>query len=326
MSTSSEKVASMFPATGLLSTDFDATIWSSSQGMRHSLSPLVASFEQDGFAVFRDVFTAQEIAEMRRRIELQVELDRAQGKFEQAFFDAMGVKTGQGDLISKVHLRDYLLDDRILAIARALLPEKPLTYFGESTYQLGSSGRIFHRDNVDRDKAAGPDWDGPYPLLRMGIYLQDHRRHSGGLKIKAGSHLRNDGPSFLVDSNAGDVVVWNMRTLHSGNAVRLRLLPNFAAIPPSSRLRKLKIGEDMIPQWMQQPLQRERAAMFMSFGVESKHLDRYQNEFLKAHDTASEQTIRFRFGDELWETLQRKQLSVSRLHPENASNWRALKQ
>lgn len=253
----------MSSATGSLSTDSNVTIRSLPLGMGHSLNPLVASFEQDGFAVFRDVFTLQEIAEMRRNIELQVELDRAKGKFEQTFFEAMGVKTGQGDLISKVHLRKYLLDDRILGIACALLPARPLTYFGESTYQLGSSGRVFHRDNVDRDKAAGPDWDGPYPLLRMGIYLQDHRRHSGGLKIKAGSHLRDDGPSVLVDSNAGDVVVWNMRTLHSGNAVRLRLLPNFAAIPPLSHLRKLKIGEDMIPLWMQRPLQRERAAMFM---------------------------------------------------------------
>jgi Phytanoyl-CoA dioxygenase (PhyH) len=290
------------------------------------LNSLDASFERDGFAIVRDVFTPQEIAAMRRSIELQVEVDRAEGKFEQTFFDAMGVKTGQGDLFSKIHLREYLLDDRILAIARALLPAEPLTYFGESTYQLGSSGRVFHRDNVDREKASGPDWDGPYPLLRLGIYLQDHRRHSGGLKLKAGSHLRDDGPSVLADSSAGDVVVWNMRTLHSGNAVRLRLLPNFAAIPPSSHLRRLRIGEDMIPLWMQLPLQRERAAMFMSFGVESKHLDRYQTTFLQAHDPASEETIRSRFGDEVWEILQRKQLRISRLHPENASNWRALKQ
>jgi hypothetical protein len=293
--------------------------------MRSPLISYITSFEQDGFAVVRDVFTPQEVADMRHCIELQVEVDRAEGKFEQTFFDAMGVKTGQGDLISKIHLREFLLDDRILAIARALLPAKPLTYFGESTYQLGSSGRVFHRDNVDRDKATGPDWDGPYPLLRMGIYLQDHRRHSGGLKIKAGSHLRDDGPSLLVDSDAGDVVVWNMRILHSGNAVRLRLLPNFAAIPPSSHLRRLKIGEDMIPLWMQQPLHRERAAMFMSFGVESRHLDRYQAEFLRGHDVASEDAIRSRLGDEVWETLKRKQLRISRLHPENASNWRALK-
>ena len=152
-----------------------------SPGMRSPLSSYITSFEQDGFAVVRDVFTPQEVANMRHCIELQVDVDRAEGKFEQTFFDAMGVKTGQGDLISKIHLREFLLDDRILAIARALLPAKPLTYFGESTYQLGSSGRVFHRDNVDRDKATGPDWDGPYPLLRMGIYLQDHRRHSGGM-------------------------------------------------------------------------------------------------------------------------------------------------
>ena len=49
----------MSSATGSLSTDSDATIRSLSQGMLQSLNPLVASFEQDGFAVFRDVFTPQ---------------------------------------------------------------------------------------------------------------------------------------------------------------------------------------------------------------------------------------------------------------------------
>jgi hypothetical protein len=158
----------------------------------------------------------------------------------------------------------------------------------------------------------------------MGIYLQDHRHHSGGLKVKSGSHLREDGPSVLVDSCAGDVVVWNMRTLHSGNAVRLRLLPNFAGIPPSSHLRRLRFGEDMVPLWMQRPLESERAALFMSYGVRSTHLDRYQSAFLRSHDTATEENIRARFGDDVWAALQRKRVTVSRLHPENASNWRDL--
>jgi Phytanoyl-CoA dioxygenase (PhyH) len=282
------------------------------------------SFDREGYAIIRNVFAPEEIADIRTRVKLQVEADQAEGKFEQTFFEAMGVKTGKGDLLSKVHLRDVLLDDRILGIARSLLPPEPLIYFGESTYQLGSSGRAFHRDNVDRTRAEGLDWDGPYPLLRMGIYLQDHRHHSGGLKVKAGSHLRDDGPSVLVDSCVGDVVVWNMRTLHSGNAVRLRLMPNFAGLPPSSHFRRLKFGEDAVPLWMRRPLERERAALFMSFGVQSLHLDRYQSAFLRAHDAASDEKIKARFGDQVLSTLQRKQVTVSRLHPENASNWRNL--
>jgi hypothetical protein len=282
-------------------------------------------FARDGFVIVRNVFSAEEIDDMRTQVQRQVEADRAEGKFEDSFYQYMGVKSGKGDLLSKVHLRGILLDERILEIARSLLPAKPLVYFGESTYQLGSSGRYFHRDNVDRSKAAGPDWRGEYTLLRLGIYLQDHRRHSGGLKVKIGSHLHDGGRSCLVDSEVGDVVVWNMRTLHSGNAVRLRLWPSFAGIPPIGHLRRLKIGEGMIPAWMQLPLERERAALFMSFGVESAHLDRYISEFLDEYQEPSEATIRARFGADVWETLRRRQLTVCRLHPGHASNWRALK-
>jgi hypothetical protein len=197
-------------------------------------------FATDGFVVVRKVFSAEEIDEMRRQVQRQVEADRAEGRFEDSFFRYMGVKSGKGDLLSKIHLRGILLDERILEIARSLLPPKPLVYFGESTYQLGSSGRYFHRDNVDRSKAEGPDWRGEYTLLRLGIYLQDHRRHSGGLKVRNGSHLHDGGRPCLVDSEVGDVVVWNMRTLHSGNAVRLRFWPSFAGIEPIGRLRRAR--------------------------------------------------------------------------------------
>jgi len=292
----------------------------------HAPGSLLADrFANDGVAVVRNVFSAEEVEDMRRRVRQQVDVDRAEGRFEDAFFQFMGVKSGKGDLLGKVHLRGILLDPRILAIARSLLPPRPLVYFGESTYQLGSSGRSFHRDNVDRGRAEGPDWVGDYPLLRVGIYLQDHRRHSGGLKVKIGSHRRDGGRAQLVDSEAGDVVVWNMRTLHSGNAVRLRFWPSFAALAPTGHLRRLKLGEDMIPEWMQLPLERERAALFMSYGVESPHLDRYVSQFLSEAEEPGRETIVTRFGEEAWEALQRAGLTVCRLHPEQASNWRSLK-
>jgi hypothetical protein len=286
---------------------------------------LADRFARDGFVVVRNVFSAPEIEDMRACVRQQIEVDRAEGKFEDAFYQYMGVRSGRGDLLSKIHLRGILLDPRILDTARSLLPAKPLLYFGESTYQLGSSGRYFHRDNVDRGKAEGPDWCGDYPLLRMGIYLQDHRRHSGGLKVRIGSHRHDGGRACLVDSEPGDVVVWNMRTLHSGNAVRLRFWPSFAALAPNGQLRRLRLGEDMIPGWLQLPVERERAALFMSYGVESPHLDRYIAEFLGEYEEPGKATIAGRFGEEVWDMLQQRGVKVCRLHPGHATNWRALK-
>src|SRR4029077_21275272 len=124
-------------------------------------------------------------------------------------WDLEHVKIGRGDLLCKRHLWRGVIDKRILDIARRLLPPHPLVYFGDSVYQVGNGYPGFHRDNIDRDDLNGPDWQDSYPILRMGIYLQDHRHHSGGLKVKVGSHLREDGRPFIVDSEPGDIVVWN---------------------------------------------------------------------------------------------------------------------
>lgn len=271
------------------------------------------AFSRDGYTVVRNVFSAEEIGDLRRRTFAQVDLDRSQGRLYTHPY--LPFKYGKGDLLSKPLLQDVILDDRIIGIARQLLPRGPLVYFGDSVYNIGMGARGFHRDNIDQGNMAGPDWNGPYTLLRLGIYLQDHRYRSGGLRIKVGSHLRESGQPILVDSEVGDVVVWNMRTLHSGNAVRLRFWPSFGHLPTVRNLRRFKIGEGDIPMWLQLP-QDERIALFMSFGVESAHLDRYINEYLSKADEPRERMKISRFGDEVWQSAERKHLKILRLHPD----------
>lgn len=271
------------------------------------------AFDRDGYTIVRNVFSTDEVNDLRRRTLQQVEFDRRQSKLYT--HETLPFKFGKGDLLSKPLLQDVVLDDRIIGIARQLQPPGQLVYFGDSVYTVGMGGRGFHRDNIDRGDLSGPDWKGPYTLLRIGIYLQDHRYHSGGLRIKVGSHLRKDGQPIIVDSEAGDVVVWNMRTLHSGNAVRLRFWPSYGHLPTVRNLRRFKLGEGDIPMWMQRP-QDERIALFMSFGVESTHLDRYVDEYLNKCDEPRERMTISRFGDEVWQTAERKNLKILRLHPQ----------
>jgi hypothetical protein len=272
-------------------------------------------FAENGFAIVRNVFSRQEVADFRKLVYRQAEEDAASN---QMVDDWEGdPKVGRGDLLCKPHLWRILLDPRIVAIARQLLPPNPIVYFGDSVYQLGNGGAGFHRDNIDRLDLAGPDWrDDPYPLLRMGIYLQDHRRHSGGLKVKVGSHLRKDGRPFIVDSEPGDVVVWHLRTLHSGQTVRLRAIPNFPWIPPTRHLRRLKIGAEMLPKWMVRPLEQQRAVLFMSFGAESRHLDRYISEYLEKAEEPRKRMKASRFGREVWDEAERLQVTIRRIVPE----------
>src|SRR5262245_18871069 len=125
-------------------------------------------FDRDGYVVIRGVFSPQEVGDMRARIQRQLETDESQGNvLTEATLE---VKVGKPDLLTNVHLRDVLLDQRVIDIARMLLRCDSVVYFADSAYHVGSGPRGFHRDNIDRDyEAGGPDWESNYPLIRMGI-------------------------------------------------------------------------------------------------------------------------------------------------------------
>jgi hypothetical protein len=221
-------------------------------------------FEQDGYLVVKNVFTPGEIKQLRDEAYKQYELDAA----KKLTFQIPNLPTKA----------KYSKGDRILTIARKILGSNDLIYFGDSSYQIGTGLRGFHRDNIDRTNLSGPDWQGEYTLLRLGIYLQDHKNYSGGLKIKLGTHKQADGKPVFVDSEIGDVALWSLKTIHSGNAVRLKMFPNYS-INTSGK-------ENIIPAFLKKEEQQERISLFMTFALKSSHLDRYINEYtLKRKET-----------------------------------------
>jgi hypothetical protein len=164
-----------------------------------------------------------------------------------------------------------LFSDRILQIANLILGQQP-TYFGESTYQIGVGDGGFHRDNVDRIANVGDDWKSEYDIIRLGVYMQDHDIYSVGLKVIKDCHVGKGTEKIFIDSKAGDAVVWNLRTLHSGNAVRLKFRTSLVM---GYRL------ENKLPKFLFKDSQQERISCFMSFGKEGTHLDRYIDKYMK---------------------------------------------
>ena len=233
-------------------------------------------FDEDGYLLVRNVFTAAEIEQFRRLTCEQFDIDK-KNNLDVYYPEAPKAKFVKGDLLSKEKLHQVLLDDRILQIARVLLGSDSIIYFGDSSYQVGTGLRGFHRDNIDRTNLDGPDWKGHYTLVRFGIYLQNHKSYSGGLQIKVGSHRNADGKVVFVGNRSGDVVAWNLRTLHSGNAVRLKLFPNVS----------LRDGrEATVPKFLKKDEQCERISLFMTFALRSSHLNRFIHEYsLKRPDT-----------------------------------------
>jgi hypothetical protein len=227
------------------------------------------NIKQDGFKIFKSLFSISEVEFLRDCLTLQVKEDYIEGKI--GYYKAGGV-FGIGDLMSKRNLKFII--DKIRPIANEILDGDAL-YFGDSMYTKGLGQRGFHRDNVDRAFNEGDDWNSPYDLIRFGIYLQDHSKHSGGLEVIKGTHNISTGTPTFVESEIGDLVVWNMRLLHSGNAVRYKFNSKVS-------VTQFKGYEYLIPKFLTYPEEKERGALFISFGKDGNHLNRYINNHLLA--------------------------------------------
>lgn len=217
------------------------------------------------------------------------------------------IRASSCDLLSIPALRGVLLDSRLLQVISQLLGGEPC-YFGDSSLRVGKTGaRAWHRDNVDRIRSQGGlDWHDPYTLLRCGLYLQDQSSHSGGLALRPGSNRpgrRLPTLPKLVAARAGDLVAWDLRTVHSGEVVRLRGLPR-VALNPRVQTR--------LPEALRVPDDRERIVLFMTFGLAGPQLDHFIG-YGKTRDYMRISWKSSRFGAEVWEEAANSGLRV--LHP-----------
>jgi hypothetical protein len=269
-----------------------------------------ANLSKEGYAVVADLLGDDEVERLRETaVEAVAEL-QAQGLASTEHGPDGTLRASTCDLLSIPSLRHVLLDARLLGVIEQLLGAPPC-YFGDSSVRVGKTGaRAWHRDNVDRVRwRGGPDWAEPYPLLRCGLYLQDQARHSGGLALRPRSNRperRLPTLPRLVRARAGDLVAWDLRTVHSGEVVRARGVPWLALNP---RLQTL------LPAAMRVPDDRERVVMFMTFGLAGTHLDNYI-AYLKTRDYMRESWTNSRFGPEVWAEAENAGLTVLHATPQ----------
>jgi hypothetical protein len=266
------------------------------------------NFLTDGYAVLKGAFSAEEINKFRKLVYEQHAEDERNGLAFTLSKSSSKARYAKGDLLSKKRLREILLDDRILGFARRVLGSDRLIYFGDSSYQIGTGLRGFHRDSIDRTDLSGPDWKSEYTLIRVGLYLQNHKQYSGGLQIKPGSHLRADGPKKFLDSETGDLAAWSLKLLHSGNAVKLKWLPNMPLDPAL---------ENRIPSFLRMEQEQERVSLFMTFAVASSHIDRYIQEYEMKREDASSHIKASRYTKEAIDAASGKGVEVLVIYPEH---------
>jgi hypothetical protein len=248
------------------------------------------AWNRDGFCVCPGLFSEQEVLGFRQRaLHLARQFNGAE----------IVDKSIPVDLLSDAVFQSLVLDPRILNLARELVGPR-VVYFGDSKVTIISKSRgQYHKDNGRRGPwPLGEGYDpfdsreGPYNVLRIFVYLQDHRKVSGNLRIKRGSHrlpfsrysfwprdlafwmtkrLRTfpsprGGRRVNVNTALGDVVAMNLRTTHGPNAVRIKGLPQFVVDPAI---------QNLVPGFLREPRPTMRIALIITLGAPGVHLDRF---------------------------------------------------
>mgnify|MGYP001611823403 CR=1 FL=1 len=279
-------------------------------------------FHKDGFILIKNLFSKEETGKLRSHIDGLKESESGSEKNGSFLF--------VGDAVSK-NLGNLVFDERIMNISKQILGPR-LVYFGESTIQTGiRAGRGFHRDNADRENQKDPDWQiNNFPIIKMGIYLADHKKFSGGLKVRKGSHSIDDfivdpnnpsiknqeegrGKIYNIPSQAGDLILWSMRLAHSANFIRFKLLRNIC-LPPKIENKVDKY----LPQFLQSKLPTERKTFWLTLGAPSPELDRYIKYYIERGDYV-EHWKRCVDNDELLKLASTNNVEIRKPIPEYAS-------
>ena len=242
-------------------------------------------FWKNGYVVLRNIYSDEQIQRYRKFIKKNIE--ELVGKGKKNWKDLEIIKNR--DVLSYPELRDSILNKNLLDSIKSIFENEDFYYWGYSTFRYNEkSYRSVHNDA--KNDYQNP-FKTPYPLLRIGIYLQDHKNFSNGLKVFKGScHSLKYGRTMLkkilkekefrylipqqikpinIDTMPGDVVIWNLRTCHSGNALRLKYFKNITLKPYMENFLQKYFPNIFLEN------ERERAVIFATFGKMGKPLKNF---------------------------------------------------
>jgi hypothetical protein len=253
----------------------------------------VDRFWRDGFLVIPQVFDPAVVATWRQA--------------------AFSRPNRRADLLSDPVLQHVILSERLISIAAAILDCERPVYFGDSTAEIGRNGWGFHKDNSDRLDGNAPDWKTDrYPIIRFGIYTKLHGEDEpGAIEFRRGSHLIPDytsGERYAVTTRPGDVVVWNSRTTHSGNA-RIARVFGWRPMPDNASITFRVLRKTGAENWLMKTERETRVAIFASYGKDDPLLHRHV-EYLKTRAYTWEGWKASHWTDEAKATAERRGLDL----------------
>tara|TARA_B100000787_G_scaffold121418_1_gene91248 strand:- start:1021 stop:1902 length:882 start_codon:yes stop_codon:yes gene_type:complete len=248
----------------------------------------IRNYRKNGYIILKNIYSTEQVARFRNIIKKEVTKDLGNESRDYQFLEQTHLK----DVLSYSGLEEVILNEKLINALNGIL-DKQVVYWGFSSFRWNEKAyRRFHNDA--RNDTECP-FTTKYPLVRVGVYLQDHSSFSNGLKIWKGScNTLKYGRTLLkkiifgkgslkyllpqqlyssinVELEPGDAVIWNLRTCHSGMPIRVKYFQKTSFHP---------IIENFIEKFFPKLIIKsdvERAVLFSTFGAESKALENFVN-------------------------------------------------
>lgn len=237
------------------------------------LNNIRKEYLSDGYIVVKSVFPKQHILNLREKmINLSLE------------------DLNKYEILLDEDVQNLILNEKLFTNIKAILDTEDLLYYSDSSVvnhvDPFKNPNGFHNDARNED--LNISYDDEYPIIRIGIYFENYKDYSGGLKIKKKSHkyfmfnFRRPligiyalmkilftktryslkslklGKSVNLELEQGDVVIWNLRTHHCGTSRRLKIFSKICLQPFLERI---------LPKFFFLPTQykKDRCAIFVTF-------------------------------------------------------------
>ncbi len=232
------------------------------------------NYLENGFVVIKSMFSKDHISNLRPKM---IDLSEI-------------IQKNDKEIFVDEDVQNLLLSEKLIKKIKEILNTDKLLYFSDS----GIVNHIdpFKAENGYHNDARNEDhtinYENEYPIIRVGIYFENFKDFSGGLKLKERSHKHfcftfrtfrlsllelikvlfsrsrynlssfKLGKSINLEIEQGDVVIWNLRTHHCGTSRRLKLFPKLCLQPHIEKL---------LPNFLYLPTQykKNRCAMFATF-------------------------------------------------------------
>lgn len=165
--------------------------------------------ERDGFVIFRNLFTPDEMSRINSSIH--------------KFFQRKGVTYRYGLTQPNIAVEE---PEFSWVISHPKVIEAYRSVFAQDDFVFTSHADIHHNMGFGwhKDDAKGAYFSEPYftpdcRVYKMGIYMNDHSTDGNGMSVRVGSHLKDnltEGEAVALATKPGDVVIFDVRITHAG--------------------------------------------------------------------------------------------------------------